>query len=95
MKKEKLGRVLGPARGEGNEMAKLILKNNIKVVPCRSLRPLQLEEIHSATEQRKSKVFGILIKGIWGTLVNPAPTSSNAKIENYLRDTTMTMRRFN
>jgi hypothetical protein len=31
--KEVLGRVLGPARGEGNEMAQWVLKNNGQVVP--------------------------------------------------------------
>ena len=34
---EVLGRVLGPARGEGNEMAQWVLKANGKVVPRRSL----------------------------------------------------------
>ena len=37
--KEVLGRVLGPARGPGNEMAQWILKANGRVVPRRSLRP--------------------------------------------------------
>ena len=35
--REVLGRVLGPARGEGNEMAQWVLKANGKVVPRRSL----------------------------------------------------------
>ena len=34
---EVLGRVLGPARGEGNEMAQWVLKANGRVVPRRSL----------------------------------------------------------
>ena len=45
--KEVLGRVLGPARGDGNEMAQWILKANGRVVPRRSLRPLKVDEIHS------------------------------------------------
>ena len=34
---EVLGRVLGPARGEGNEMAQWVLKANGRVVPRQSL----------------------------------------------------------
>ena len=41
--KEVLGRVLGPARGAGNEMAQWILKANGRVVPRRSLRPLKVD----------------------------------------------------
>ena len=51
--KEVLGRVLGPARGTGNEMAQWILKSNGQVVPRRTARPLQVAELHSATEQAK------------------------------------------
>ena len=35
--KEVLGRVLGPALGEGNEMSQWVLKANGRVVPRRSL----------------------------------------------------------
>jgi hypothetical protein len=45
-KKEVLGRVLGPAKGEGNEMAQWILKANGNVVPRRYHRPLKIDEIH-------------------------------------------------
>ena len=38
--REILGRVLGPAKGEGNEMAQWVLKANGKVVPRRTARPL-------------------------------------------------------
>ena len=31
--KEQLGRCLGPAKNEGNEMAQLVLKDNVKVLP--------------------------------------------------------------
>ena len=40
--KEVLGRVLGPARGDGNEMSQWSLKANGRVVPRRSLRPLKV-----------------------------------------------------
>ena len=69
--REVLGRVLGPAKGEGNEMAQWILKANGNVVPRRSMRPLNTEEVHSEQEQAKRKVFSDLIKRRWGTSINP------------------------
>ena len=42
--REVLGRVLGPAKGEGNEMAQWILKANGNVVPRRTVRPLNTAE---------------------------------------------------
>ena len=65
--KEVLGRVLGPARGAGNEMAQWILKTNGRVVPRRSLRPLKVDEIHSPVEIKEREVFDDLIKRRWGT----------------------------
>jgi hypothetical protein len=59
---EVLGRVLGPARGEGNEMCQWVLKGNVKVVPRRSVRPLNPSEIHSEVEIQKRKVFDELIE---------------------------------
>jgi hypothetical protein len=55
--REVLGRVLGPTRGEGDEMCQWILKANGKVVPRRSVRPLQTAEIHSPSELVKRQVF--------------------------------------
>ena len=69
--REVLGRVLGPARGEGNEMAQWILKANGNVVPRRTLRPLKTEELHSKTEAKKRKTFDALIERRWGTSINP------------------------
>ena len=57
-----LGRVLGPAKGEGNEMAQWVLKANGRVVPRRTLRLLQVSEMHSPAEIGKRKVFDNLIK---------------------------------
>ena len=53
--KEVLGRVLGPARGTGNEMAQWILKPNGRVVPRRSI----MLEDEAATRQtsRQTDVF--------------------------------------
>jgi hypothetical protein len=69
--REVLGRVLGPAKGEGNEMAQWILKENENVVPRRTVRPLQVDEVHSPTEIKKREIFDDLIERIWGTSINP------------------------
>ena len=85
--KEVLGRVLGPARGEGNEMAQWILKANGNVVPRRTPRKLTVAEIHSAEEEKKRKVFDALIERRWGTAFNPpnsqTTTSSDSNFEEY------------
>ena len=52
LKKEILGRVLGPAKGKGNEMAHWILKVNGNVVPRRYLRPLNKS---SSTVKRNTR----------------------------------------
>lgn len=60
--KEVLGRVLGPASGEGNEMAQWVLKCNGNVVPRRTLRPLSVDELHSPTEIKSREIFDTLIQ---------------------------------
>jgi hypothetical protein len=69
--REVLGRVLGPAKGEGNEMAQWILKGNGNVVPRRSSRPLKPEEVHNEQEREKRKIFDALIERRWGRSINP------------------------
>jgi hypothetical protein len=69
--KEVLGRVLGPARGKGNEMAQWILKSNGQVIPRRSLRPLKVEETHSDREKDMRRIFDRLIERRWGTAMTP------------------------
>jgi hypothetical protein len=83
--KEVLGRVLGPAKGEGNEMAQWILKANGRVVPRRTARPLAVAELHSEVEKKKRKVFDGLIERRWGTSMKPSAVSesSNNKFELY------------
>ena len=81
--KEVLGRVLGPARGAGNEMAQWILKANGRVVPRRSLRPLKVDEIHSPVEIKKREVFDELIKRRWGTPMTPPNTQQPKAFEKY------------
>ena len=66
---EVLGKVLGPAKGSGNEMAQWILKSNGNVVPRRTLRPLKTEELHNSVEQKKREVFDALIERRWGTAI--------------------------
>ena len=48
--KELLGRVLGPAKNEGNEMAQHVLTHKGTVVPRRSLRRLTESEVASEVE---------------------------------------------
>ena len=72
--REVLGRVLGPAHGEGNEMAQWALKANEKVVPRRSLRLLTIAEQHSPVEHKKRDVFDALIERRMGTSINQPPT---------------------
>ena len=81
--KEVLGRVLGPARGAGNEMAQWILKANGRAVPRRSLRPLKVDEIHSPVEIKKREVFDELIQTRWGTLMTPPNTQQPKAFEKY------------
>ena len=51
--KEDMGRWLGPAKGEGNEMAQWVLVSTGKVVPRRTVRPLRVAEIHNAREEKR------------------------------------------
>jgi hypothetical protein len=76
--REVLGRVLGPSKGAGNEMAQWILKANGKVTPRRSSRPLKVDEIHSPAEIKKRAVFDRLIERRWGTSINP-PKQTDAE----------------
>ena len=73
--REVLGRVLGPAKGEENEMFQWILKANGNAVPRRSSRPLKPEEVHSEQERMKRKIFDNLIVRRWGSSVNPPATT--------------------
>ena len=70
---EVLGRVLGLAKGEGNEILQWVLKANGNVVPRRTTRPINSSELSSQNEKRKRNVFDELITERWGTPV-PAKT---------------------
>ena len=74
MNKEVLGKVLGPASGEGNEMAQWVLKSNGKVVPrCTAVRPLTQNKISSEVEKAKRDLSDEVIKKPWGNSVTPPP----------------------
>ena len=73
--REVLGRVLGPARGEGNEMAQWVLKATGQVVPRQSLQPLTTAEKHRTVENKKHNLFDALIERRMGTSINPPPTT--------------------
>ena len=63
------GRVIGPAKGEGNEMTQWVLKANGNVFPCCTIRPINTFELSGETEKRKRNVFNELITVQWGTSV--------------------------
>ena len=87
--REVLGRVLGPATGAGNEMAQWVLKANGNVVPRRTLRPLQVDELHSPTEVKKRDTFNALIERRWGTSTKPSnviPPKDKDSWEEYYDD---------
>jgi hypothetical protein len=59
--KEQLGRVLGPLKNEGNEMAQAVLSSTGRVIPRRTIRHLRPEELHNETEKAKRAKFDDLI----------------------------------
>lgn len=74
--REVLGRCLGPAKGEGNEMTQWCLKANGNVVPRRTVRPLTAAEKTNETLREKRKIFDALITNKWGTSVSPPQEES-------------------
>ena len=74
---EVLGRLLGPAHDEGNEIAQWILKANRRVVPRQSLQLLMTVERHSLVEEKKCNAFNALIEKSMGTSINPPPTTED------------------
>ena len=60
--RERLGRVLGSLRNEGNEMAQAVLTSNGTVIPRRTLRKLTKSERHDETEKVKRETFDTLIR---------------------------------
>ena len=68
---EVLGRVLDPAKGDGNKMVQWILKENGRVISLRMSRLLKVYEIHSSKELNKREIFNGLIERRWGKSNKP------------------------
>jgi hypothetical protein len=84
--REVLGRVLGPAKGEGNEMAQWVLKANGNVVPRPTLRFLNTAELHSPTEAKKRSIYDALITRRWGTSMSAPPEETEKNSFNEYSD---------
>ena len=89
--KELLGRVLGPSKNEGNEMAQNILNVHGHVIPRRSVRRLTQAELNSQVEKEKRNDFDRIIKDKLGDSLNlpskpithnPMEPESGEKVEN-------------
>ena len=78
---EILGHVLGPATGAGNEMAQWVLKANGRVVPRRSLRPLQVAELHSREERKRQDIFDACIAKKLGDSITPPKADAIDELE--------------
>ena len=71
--KELLGRVLGPSKNEGNEMAQNILNVHGIVIPRRSIRRLTQAEVESETERLKRREFTNIITSKLGNSLSIPP----------------------
>ena len=77
-----LGRVLGPSKNAGNEMAQWILKSNGQIVPRRSLCLLKYEELHNnVVEDTNQSHFDQCIKERHGDSLIPLPSTKQEDIE--------------
>ena len=61
-----LGRCLGPAKNEGNEMSQWVLKQSGEIVPRRTMRKLTPDELVRPSEVKKSSDFDAAIKARYG-----------------------------
>jgi len=92
--KEQLGRCLGPAKNEGNEMAQWVLKNNGKVLPQRTLRRLSTTELSltNESEAERRMLFTTFVRGILGDSISlpaappPNPMDEFWELEPYEDD---------
>jgi hypothetical protein len=83
--KEQLGRVLGPAKNSGNEMAQWVLKSNGKIVPRRTLRKLKLEELqNNEVEAKKRELFTKAITAKYGDSIRSPPKELSPKDHDYI-----------
>ena len=71
--KEILGRVLGPSKNEGNEMAQNVLSHKGIVLPWRSVRKLTQREIEMDSEKKKRSTFDeLIVKSLGNSMILPA-----------------------
>ena len=71
--KEILGRVLGPSKNEGNEMAQNVLSHKGIVLPRRSVRKLTQREIEMDSEKKKRSTFDeLIVKLLGNSMILPA-----------------------
>ena len=85
--KEKLGKVLGPLKNEGNEMAQAVLTYEGTLIPRKTIRRLRVEELHSPVEIDKRRLFDDVIRRKLGD-ASSFPTSGEADpdLEPYAYD---------
>jgi hypothetical protein len=69
--REILGRYLGPAKGAGNEMSQWILRANGRVIPRRTVRPLNAIEIRSELSKQRRTEFDVVIHKQFGSPWKP------------------------
>jgi hypothetical protein len=67
-------------------MAQWILKANGNVVPRRTLRSLNMAELHSPTETKKRAIYDALIAGRWGTSMSAPPEETDENSFNEYSD---------
>ena len=60
---------------EGNEMSQLFLKPNGNVLPRRTLRPINIADIHSPVKINKMYTFDAIIERRWGLSMDPPKTN--------------------
>ena len=75
-----LGKVLGPSKNEGNEMAQNILNHKGNIVPRRTLRRLTVDELHNPVEIKKRLDFDEIIKSILGDAMTIPPKTSEPTV---------------
>ena len=79
---EMLGRVLGPSKNEGNEMAQWVLTSKGTVVPRRSCRRLTAQEMVSDVEKKKQDAFTTIITAKLGdSMALPSPPVDKPSLE--------------
>ena len=81
--KEQLGRVLGPIRNEGNEMAQAVVTRKATVVPRRTMRKLTSFELHDESEKDKRNKIDFKIKATLGDSMSFPPKSKAADFIPY------------